>query len=44
MVIAAVRYDRAPGGRTPANIAQLYKVNITWKRINESFNLIRLFS
>jgi len=44
MVIAAVRYDRAPGGRTPANIAQLYKVNIIWKRINKSFNLIRLFS
>jgi hypothetical protein len=27
MVIAAVRYDRTPGGRTPANVAQLYKVN-----------------
>jgi hypothetical protein len=26
MVIAAVRYDRTPGGRTPANVAQLYKV------------------
>jgi len=28
MVIAAVRYDRTPGGRTPANVAQLYKVKI----------------
>lgn len=28
MVIAAVRSDRAPGGRTPANVAQLYKVMI----------------
>lgn len=27
MVIAAVRYDRTPGGRTPANVARLYKVN-----------------
>lgn len=34
MVIAAVRSDRAPGGRTPANVAQLYKVMI------ECFQLI----
>lgn len=27
MVIAAVRYDRTPGGRTPANVAQLYRVS-----------------
>ena len=27
MVIAAVRYDRTPGGRTPANVARLYKIN-----------------
>ena len=27
MVIGAVRYDRTPGGRTPANVAQLYKYN-----------------
>ncbi|CAF1520380.1 unnamed protein product, partial [Rotaria sordida] len=25
MVIGAVRYDRTPGGRTPANVMQLYK-------------------
>lgn len=28
MVIGAVRSDRTPGGRTPANVAQLYKVII----------------
>ncbi|CAF1241933.1 unnamed protein product [Adineta steineri] len=27
MVIGAVRFDRTPGGRTPANVAQLYRYN-----------------
>ncbi|CAF1477869.1 unnamed protein product [Adineta ricciae] len=35
MVIAAVRFDRTPGGRTPANVAQLYKYN---KEITQSEN------
>ncbi|CAF3985859.1 unnamed protein product [Rotaria sp. Silwood1] len=30
MVIAAVRYDRTPGGRTPANVMQLYKVSLLY--------------
>ncbi|CAF1684776.1 unnamed protein product [Rotaria magnacalcarata] len=33
MVIGAVRFDRTPGGRTPANIAVLYRYN---KEKNES--------
>lgn len=32
MVIAAVRYDRTPGGRTHADIMQLYKVRLRCNR------------
>ncbi len=40
MVIAAVRYDRTPGGRTPANVAQLYKVQkIFFLFFNEKYFL-----
>ncbi|CAF2042126.1 unnamed protein product [Rotaria magnacalcarata] len=45
MVIAAVRYDRAPGGRTPANVMQLYKYKnetneLINKNVNEKFNAL----
>ncbi|CAF3237056.1 unnamed protein product [Rotaria socialis] len=45
MVIAAVRYDRAPGGRTPANVMQLYKYKnetneLINKNVNETFNAL----
>ncbi|CAF1127523.1 unnamed protein product [Rotaria sp. Silwood1] len=39
MVIAAVRYDRTPGGRTPANVMQLYKYkNEKNQQININLN------
>ncbi|CAF1214537.1 unnamed protein product [Rotaria sordida] len=48
MVIGAVRYDRTPGGRTPANVIQLYKYKneknqqmnkISNDKFNELFDL-----
>jgi hypothetical protein len=45
MVIAAVRYDRTPGGRTPANVAQLYKVKIFYQKKNKNlFYWVSFFS
>ncbi|CAF1449069.1 unnamed protein product [Rotaria sp. Silwood1] len=44
MVIAAVRYDRTPGGRTPANVMQLYKYkNETNQQININNKFNKLF-
>jgi len=43
MVIAAVRYDRTPGGRTPANVAQLYKVKNLLEK-NKNLFFIMFFS
>ncbi|CAF3180089.1 unnamed protein product [Rotaria sp. Silwood2] len=39
MVIAAVRYDRTPGGRTPANVMQLYKVSLLYLLFIELLHL-----
>jgi hypothetical protein len=42
MVIAAVRYDRTPGGRTPADVVQLYKVKILFKKNSMKINFFSI--